>query len=104
MVRLVSACWTSIGRDLAPCRLLALALALDFGAVAMLGLDRSLAPAARPAWVLADALEGRMEIYQAQGVVVVQLSVGPAEAMVRLRAHAYAEDRRSPPPGTVGRS
>jgi len=78
-----------------------LALALDFGAVAMLGLDRSLAPAARPAWVLADALEGRMEIYQAQGVVVVQLSVGPAEAMLRLRAHAYAEDRRggAPHPG-----
>ena len=80
-----------------------LALALDFGAVAILGLlDRSLAPAAGgPDWVLADALEGRMEIYQAQGVVVVQLSVGPAEAMVRLRAHAYAEDRRggAPHPG-----
>lgn len=72
-----------------------LSLALDFAAVAMLGLlDQSLAPAAsRPQWVLADALEGQMEIYQAQGIVVVQLSVGPAEAMVRLRAHAYAEDR-----------
>ena len=33
------------------------------------------------------------EVYQAQGMVTMQLGVDLAEAMVRLRAHAYAHDR-----------
>ena len=33
-------------------------------------------------------------LYQAQGMVMVQLGVDLAEAMARLRAHAYAVDRR----------
>jgi len=41
-----------------------------------------------------DALESRFSLYQAQGMVSVQLRVGLAEAMSRLRAHAYALDRR----------
>jgi hypothetical protein len=36
----------------------------------------------------------RFEVYQAQGIVMVQLGVGAAEAMSRMRAHAYARDRR----------
>lgn len=32
----------------------------------------------------------RVEVSQATGVLVAQLDVGPAEALVRLRAHAYA--------------
>jgi AmiR/NasT family two-component response regulator len=32
----------------------------------------------------------RVEVYQATGMVMGQLSVGPAEALVRLRAHAFA--------------
>jgi hypothetical protein len=41
-----------------------------------------------------DAVVDRSaEIYQAQGMVKVQLGVDLAEAMVRLRAHAYAQDR-----------
>ncbi|MCW2764299.1 MAG: hypothetical protein JWO11_258 [Nocardioides sp.] len=43
---------------------------------------------------LDDALESRLELYQAQGMVMVQLGVGLAEAMSRLRAYAYAQDRR----------
>lgn len=38
-------------------------------------------------------LESRFAVYQAQGMVMVQLGVPLNEAMVRLRAHAYAEDR-----------
>jgi hypothetical protein len=34
----------------------------------------------------------RAEVSQATGVVMAQLNVGPAEALVRLRAHAYATD------------
>lgn len=36
---------------------------------------------------------GSLALYQAQGMVSVQLGVSLAEAMVRLRAHAYAHDR-----------
>ncbi|MEV4516114.1 GAF and ANTAR domain-containing protein [Dactylosporangium sp. NPDC049525] len=35
----------------------------------------------------------RAEIFQAQGMVSVQLGVPLAEAMIRIRAHAYAENR-----------
>jgi hypothetical protein len=34
-----------------------------------------------------------IEVYQASGMVMVQLDVDAAEAMVRLQAHAYAEGR-----------
>lgn len=39
---------------------------------------------------MGDAFPLSPEVYQAQGVVMVQLEVSLAEAMVRLRAHAYA--------------
>jgi len=44
-----------------------------------------------PAW---DELGSmlRSEVYQAAGVLIVQLGVPPAEAMMRLRAHAFATD------------
>jgi hypothetical protein len=32
----------------------------------------------------------RVEVYQATGMVMVQLDVGPSEALVRMRAHAFA--------------
>jgi hypothetical protein len=35
----------------------------------------------------------RAELFQAQGMVTIQLGVSLAEAMVRIRAHAYASDR-----------
>ena len=43
---------------------------------------------------LDDALEHRAELFQAQGMVMVQLAVSLAEAMVRIRAHAYTENRQ----------
>jgi hypothetical protein len=40
-------------------------------------------------WSQLASLE-RVEVYQATGMVMEQLDVGPAEALVRLRAHAFA--------------
>ncbi len=39
-------------------------------------------------------LDDRAELFQAQGMVMVQLGVSLNEAMARLRAYAYAENRR----------
>ena len=38
-------------------------------------------------WVIA-----RTEVAQATGMLMAQLGIGPVEALVRLRAHAYATD------------
>jgi hypothetical protein len=35
----------------------------------------------------------RVEVYQATGMLIAQLDVGPAEALVRLRGYAFAHDR-----------
>jgi hypothetical protein len=42
---------------------------------------------------LGDAFRLSSEVYQAQGVMMVQLGVSLAEAMLRLRAHVYAKGR-----------
>ena len=44
------------------------------------------------AWAEFNAL-GRTEVSQATGMLVAQLGVEPAEALLRLRAHAYATNR-----------
>ncbi|HEX4587469.1 MAG TPA: ANTAR domain-containing protein [Mycobacterium sp.] len=44
------------------------------------------------AWAELNALS-RAEVSQATGMLVAQLEVEPAEALVRLRAHAYAKGR-----------
>lgn len=69
--------------------------ALAFADVAV----RSLLDAHRPGETeslpgLDDVLESRLEIHQAQGMVMIQLGVGLGEAMSRLRAYAFAVDRR----------
>lgn len=73
-----------------------LAQALAFTQVAMTTLldQQERAPDQPPAAAVDDALDHRAELFQAQGMVMVQLGVTLAEAMVRLRAHAYAHDRR----------
>lgn len=43
---------------------------------------------------LDGAIENRIELFQAQGMVMVQLGVTLAEALTRIRAYAYAENRR----------
>jgi hypothetical protein len=42
---------------------------------------------------LEEAIEHRAAVFQAQGMVMVQLGVPIAEALVRIRAYAYAENR-----------
>jgi hypothetical protein len=49
---------------------------------------------------LDEVMGQRAELFQAQGMLAVQLGVSLADAMVRLRAYAYAEDR---PLGEVAR-
>lgn len=59
---------------------------------------------AAPTGVLAESLEEavayRAEIHQATGMVSIQLKIPVTEAVVRLRAHAFAEER---PVGEVAR-
>ena len=43
---------------------------------------------------LEAAVTSRSELFQAQGMVMIQLGVSLAAAMSRLRAHAFAHDRR----------
>ena len=43
---------------------------------------------------LDDVMGNRAEIYQAQGMVSIQLGIPLADALARLRAYAYAQDRR----------
>lgn len=45
------------------------------------------------ALTLDEALDNRFELYQAQGMAAIQLGVGLHEAMIRIRAHAYAHNR-----------
>ncbi len=42
---------------------------------------------------LGDTLGARTTLFQAQGMVMVQLGIPLADALARIRAHAYAEDR-----------
>ena len=41
---------------------------------------------------LGDAIDHRAEIYQAQGMIMVARDEGAAEALARMRAHAFAQD------------
>ena len=72
----------------------ALSQALTFADIAMrLLLDSQTATQAGGAADLDDALAYRLEVYQAQGMVMVDLGVSLDEAMARLRAHTYAHER-----------
>jgi hypothetical protein len=42
---------------------------------------------------LDEAMDSRAELFQAQGMVMVQLGISLTEALVRMRAHAFAEGR-----------
>lgn len=80
----------------------ALSQALTFAEIAVRTLldGQEQAPAGQVAADLQIALEYRTELYQAQGMVMVDLKVPLAEAMIRLRAFAYSSGR---PLGEVAR-
>jgi hypothetical protein len=42
---------------------------------------------------LNQAMDGRAVLFQAQGMVMVQLGISISDALARMRAHAYAENR-----------
>lgn len=50
------------------------------------------APEPLLAWELSDASASRAEVHQASGMTAVQLGVGVAEALLRIRAHAFANN------------
>jgi hypothetical protein len=62
-------------------------------AVAMLLDGQAVARPGDTAPGLDEALDGRSELFQAQGMVTVQLGVTLTEAMARIRAYAFAENR-----------
>jgi hypothetical protein len=70
--------------------------ALMFAEVALTTLldGQESAPPGAPAEGLAGGVERRAELFQAQGMVMVQLGVGLTEALARMRAHAYADNRQ----------
>ena len=70
-----------------------LTLALVFAEVAMGSLLDAQNRAGPIPSVPEQASDARFELYQAQGMVMIQLGVGLPEAMARLRAYAYTNDR-----------
>lgn len=73
-----------------------LALALTFADVAvakLLDVHAGLDVGAHPE-ALDEMMSYRTELYQAQGMVMVDLGTSVDEAMVRLRAYAFANERR----------
>ncbi len=42
---------------------------------------------------LTEPIDSRAEVHQATGMITIQLGIGLAEALLRLRAHAYASGR-----------
>lgn len=70
--------------------------AMTFAEVAMEGLLTDVGAATPGAPDLFDDIDGnRFEVYQAHGMLMAQLGVGAELALIRLRAYAYAHDRRA---------
>jgi hypothetical protein len=73
--------------------LLVVALCLAVCDVTMLLDGQAVARPGDTAPGLDEALDGRSELFQAQGMVTVQLGITLTEAMARIRAPAFAENR-----------
>jgi hypothetical protein len=72
-----------------------LAAALDFAEAAttiLLYLQNKATPGEPLHPALAEAVESRREIHQATGMISVQAGVGLADALLRLRAHAFSSE------------
>jgi hypothetical protein len=70
-------------------------LAAELAALPLLGLmtgdvDWQAAGEGGEGWSELGSLE-RVEVYQATGMIMAQLDIGPTEALARLRARAYAD-------------
>ena len=73
----------------------ALSRALTFAEVAMQGLLYGSTGTSDGANLFDDLQGNRFEVYQAQGMVMAQLDITAEEALMRLRAHAYARELRA---------
>ena len=69
------------------------ALAVAEQATAILLDGQARAGGAGAAFGSGPELESRFQVYQAQGMVMVQLGISPTAALARLRAYAYASER-----------
>ena len=67
--------------------------ALTFAEIALRALLDALESPAQSASVAADVLGSRFEVYQAQGMVMIQLGVGAGEAIARIRGWAFSQSR-----------
>jgi len=65
----------------------------DAAVIILLHLQSKMTPGQGLHPQLGDPLDSRAEIHQATGVIAVQAVVGLTEALLLLRAHAYAADR-----------
>lgn len=72
----------------------ALARAATFAEVATLSLLEMQQVHREPGQVVHDALDGRYEVFQAQGMVTVQLGVSMTDALARMRARAFTRNQR----------
>jgi hypothetical protein len=80
---------------LTPARLAGLLHAAELAAQPLLDLmsqDMTGGLAYGTGWGELESLD-RVEVYQATGMIMAQLDVPPAEALIRLRAHAFAYDQ-----------
>jgi hypothetical protein len=58
----------------------------------LMGMDWTRTEDGGEPWTQLASLE-RVEVYQATGMIMAQLGVGPADALIRLRGHAFAYDQ-----------
>ena len=70
-----------------------LSRALTYADVAMQTVLAAKASAEETVLLLTGGGSVRLEVYQAQGMVMAQLRIGAAEALSRMRAHAYATNQ-----------
>jgi GAF domain/ANTAR domain len=67
--------------------------ALAFAEIALRALLDALESPAQSASVAGDVLGSRFEVYQAQGMVMIQLGVDAGEAIARIRGCAFGQNR-----------
>jgi len=66
---------------------------LVFAGAATEALLGSVTGGSEPRWLSGEASGYRAEVHQATGMISVQLGVAQAEALIRLRAHAFSQRR-----------
>jgi GAF domain-containing protein len=71
----------------------ALGQALTFAEIARRALLDALDSPRQTASLASDVLGSRFEVYQAQGMVMIQLAVGAGEAIARIRGCAFSQSR-----------